>query len=156
MEKVNGISRRFCYVNYRQDLPARYEVDELRIDSGTFQLNRNSRFRSDRINLLFENISSGPGTRTGIKGTIGYGGNRVDIDGWTSFNETPVKVNLSISSKDFVLSQLGRLFEGYGIDTQKMRLSFHVQADGDTEKGFHMISSLLLKEFSIFTLYEET
>ena len=125
----------------------RFEVDELRIDSGAFELNRDPRFRSDHINLLFENISSGPGTRTGIKGMIGYAGNRVDIDGWTSFNEVPVKVNLSISSRDFALSQLGRLLERYKIDTTKMRLSFNVQTEGDTERGFHMISSLFLKGF---------
>src|SRR4030042_4974479 len=64
----------------------RFEVDELRIDSGAFELNRDARFRSDHINLLFDNISSGPGTRTGIKGTIGYAGNRGDINGWTSLN----------------------------------------------------------------------
>ena len=84
----------------------KFEVNELRIESGTIELNGDPRFRSNQINLLFKNISSGPGTRTGINGMIGYAGNRVDIDGWTSFNEVPVKVNLSISSKDFVLSQL--------------------------------------------------
>jgi hypothetical protein len=132
-----------------------YKVDELRIDSGAFKLNRDPRFRSDHINLLFENISSEPRTRTWIKGTIGYAGNRVDIDGWTSFNEVPVKVNLSISSRDFVLSQLGRLFERYKIDTRKMRLSFHVQADGDTEKGFHIISGLFLKGFRSFSFAKD-
>ena len=132
-----------------------YKIDELRIDSGAFKLNRDPRFRSDHINLLFENISSEPRTRTGIKGTIGYAGNRVDIDGWTSFNEVPMKVNLSISSRDFVLSQLGRLFERYKIDTRKMRLSFHVQADGDTEKGFHIISGLFLKGFRSFSFAKD-
>jgi hypothetical protein len=129
----------------------RFEVDELRIDSGTIEFNRNPTFRSNQINLVFENISSGPGTRTGIKGTIGYAGNSVDISGWTSFNQVPVKVNLSISSRDFVLSQLRRFFERYKIDPTKMRLSFNVQAEGDTEKGFHIISGLFLKGFRSFS-----
>ena len=133
----------------------KYEIDELRIDSGAFELNRDPRFRSDHINLLFENISSGPGTRTGIKGTIGYAGNKVDIDGWTSFNEVPMKVNLSFSSRDFALSQLGGLFERYKIDTRKMRLSFHVQAEGDTEKGFHITSNLFLKGFRSFSFAKD-
>jgi hypothetical protein len=133
----------------------RFEVDELRIDSGAFELNRDPRFRSDHINLFFENISSGPGTRTGIKGTIGYAGNRVDIDGWTSFNEAPVKVNLSISSTDFVLSQLGRFFERYKIDTTKMRLSFDVQTEGDTERGFRITSNLFLKGFRSFSFAKD-
>ena len=67
----------------------------------------------------------------------------------------PVKVNLSISSRDFVLSQLGGLIEGYEIDTHKMRLSFHVQADGDTERGFHITSSLFLKGFRSFPFAED-
>ncbi len=133
----------------------RFKVDELRIDSGAFELNKDPRFRSDQINLVFENISSGPGTRTGIKGTIGYAGNRVDINGWTSFNEVPMKVNLSVSSRDFSLSQLGRLFERYKIDTKKMRLSFDVQTAGDTEKGFHIISSLFLKGFRSFSFAKD-
>lgn len=133
----------------------RYKVDELRIESGAFELNRDPKFRIDHINLLFENISSAPGNRTGIKGGVGYGGNRVDINGWTSFNEVPVKVKLSISSRDFVLSQLGRLFERYRMDTTKMRLSFDVQAEGDTERGFHMISSLFLKGFPSYSFAKE-
>jgi len=133
----------------------KYEIDKLRIDSGAFELNRDPRFRSNQINLLFDNISSGPGTRTGIKGTIGYAGNRVDINGWTSFNEVPMKVNLSISSKDFALSQLGRLFERYKIDTTKMQLSFNVQIEGDTERGFHITSSLFLKGFRSFSFAKD-
>jgi len=133
----------------------KYKIDELRIDSGAFELNRDPRFRSDHINLLFENISSGPGTRTGIKGTIGYAGNRVVINGWTSFNEVPMKINLSISSRDFSLSQLGGLFERYKIDTGKMRLSFYIQTEGDTEKGFHIISSLFLKGFRSFSFAKD-
>jgi hypothetical protein len=129
----------------------KYKIDELRIDSGAFELNRDPRFRSDHINLLFENISSAPGNRTGIRGTIGYAGNRVDIHGWADFNEVPMKVNLSISSRDFALSQLGRLLERYRIDTTKMRFGFNVQTEGDTERGFHMISSLFLKGFRSFS-----
>jgi len=133
----------------------KYEIEKLRIDSGAFELNRDPRFRSDHINLLFENISSEPGNRTGIKGTIRYAGNRVEISGWTSFNEIPMKVNLSFSSRDFALSQLGGLFERYKIDTRKIRLSFYVQTEGDTEKGFHITSNLFLKGFRSFSFAKD-
>lgn len=133
----------------------RVEVDELRINSGAFELNKDPRFRSDPINLLLGDVSSGAGTRTEIKGTIGYAGNRVDIDGWVSFNEVPVKVNLSISSRDFILSQLGRLYEKYRIDARTMGASFHIQAEGDTERGFHITSNLSLKGLGSFSFAKD-
>lgn len=134
---------------------AKYKIDELRIDSGTLELNKDKRFRSDHINLLFENISSWPGIRTAIKGTVGYAGNKIDISGWTSLNEVPMKVALSISSRDFPLSHLGTLLERYKIDTTKMRLSFNVQTEGDAEKGFHITSSLFLKGFHSFSFAKD-
>src|SRR4030042_111261 len=57
----------------------KYEIDKLRIDSGAFELNGDPRFRSDHINLLFENISSGLGNRTGVKGTLQYAGHKYKI-----------------------------------------------------------------------------
>ena len=98
-----------------------FQVDELKIESGLFDLNGDKRYRSDQVNLRVKNLSSNPGTQTGMNGTILYGGNRIQIDGWASLHDTPPKVNLSISSKDFLLASFAEYLEPYSINVERVR-----------------------------------
>ena len=123
------------------------QIDELRIDSGSFDLNKDPRFRSEQIDLRLENLSSEPGARTGIKGAINYAGNKIRLEGWTYLNDVPMRANLSVSSKDVALSPFRKALEAYKIDTEKIRLSFDFRAEGDLASGFHITSDVLIKGF---------
>ena len=130
-----------------------YQVDEFGIDSGIFDFNGNERYRSDPINFHLKNLSSDPGTKTGIKGTVAYAGNRIQIDGWTYLNDSPKKFNISISSEDFALSTFRKYLEAYKIYTEKTRINIGLSAEGDTERGFRIASNIQVKRvgFSLFT-----
>lgn len=127
-----------------------YQVDELRIDSGIFDLNGDERYRSDRIDIRLMNLSSDPGTKTEIKGTVGYAGCRIDIDGRVFPNDMPSRFNLSLLSKDFTLSAFRKLLTPYWIDTEKTQMNIILHAEGDTEKGFQIKSDLQLSRIGFF------
>jgi len=127
-----------------------YQVDEFRIDSGVFDLNGNERYKSDKINLRLENLSSYPGTQARIKGDLVYTGNRIDIDGWVFPKDLPNRFNLSLSSKDFRFSAFRELLNTYGIDTEKTRATIVLHAEGDLEKGFQIRSDLQLGRMGSF------
>jgi hypothetical protein len=129
---------------------AKYQVDEFGIDSGIFDFNRDERYRNDHINLRLENLSSDPGTKTGIKGNLLYAGSRIEMDGWTCFNDTPKKVNISISSENFSLPALRKSLEPLKIDPKKTRIGVGLHAEGDAEKGFHITSTLRIKRAGFF------
>ncbi len=136
-----------------QKSTSRYQVDEFRIESGTFHFNGDEKYRSDHINLRLEDLSSHSDSRTKIKGTLAYMGNRIDIDGWVCFMDRPPRFNLSLSSKDFTLSAFRKLVEAYKIDTEKTRTDIVLHAEGDTQIGFHLTSDLRLRRvgFSLFS-----
>jgi hypothetical protein len=136
-----------------QKSTAHYQVDEFRIESGIFQFNGDEKYRSDHINLRLDDLSSHSDTRTKIKGTLIYTSNRIDIDGWVYLKDIPKKFNLSLSSRDFTLSAFRNLTEAYKIDTEKTRMDIVLQAEGDTEIGFHITSDLWFRRvgFSLFS-----
>ncbi len=134
---------------------AKYQVDEFRIDSGTFDVNRDERYHNDSINIRLKNLSSDPNTRTEIDGTLFYAGNRVQTDGWIILNDPAKQFNLSISSKEARLSPFRKRLDAYKIDTEKTRMNVDLHMAGDTEKGFHMALNLQLKRIELFLLNEE-
>jgi hypothetical protein len=133
-----------------QKSTTRYQVDEFRVESGIFHFNGDEKYRSDHINLRLEDLSSHSDSRTKIKGTLVYTGNRIDIDGWVYLKEMSKKFNLSLSSKDFSLSAFRKLIEAYKIDTEKTRTDIVLHAEGDTETGFHITSDLRLRRVGFF------
>jgi len=140
-----------CLMRFLSEkLTTKYQVDEFRIDSGIFDMNREERYRSDSINLRLKNLSLNPNAKTEIKGTILYAGNRIQMDGWVYLNDTAKKVNLSISSKDFALFPFRKTLATYKIDTEKTRVSIDLHIDGDKEKGFHITSNLQAKRIGVF------
>ncbi len=133
-----------------QKSTTRYQVDEFRINSGVFDLNRDERYKSDHINLRLENLSSYPGTQAKIKGALAFAGNGIDIDGWVFPIDLPNRFNLSLSSKDFRLSAFRELLKPYGIDTEKTRMNIVLHTEGDAEKGFQIKSDLQLRRTGSF------
>lgn len=109
--------------------------------------------RNENINIQLKDLSSEPGMKTLIKGNTSYtGGSKINIDGWAYPKDEPKRFNISVSSRDFALSSLKGIFEKYGIDTEKTKVAFTLNTDGDTEKGFHLKSEIKIKnaEFSFF------
>ena len=136
-------------------LTIKYQVDEFRIDSGIFDMNKDERYRSDSINLRLKNLSSEPNIRTEIKGTFMYAENRIQTDGWVYLNDPPKKFTLSISSKDFALSPFRKTLDPYKIDIKKARMVTDLHIEGDTEKGFHITSNLQVKRVGVPMLNQE-
>lgn len=124
---------------------ASYQVDELRIESGIFDVNRDVKYHVDSIHFSMRNLSSDPNTKTEIMGTMRYAGNELQMGGWAYLNDAAKKLNLSVSSKDFILSPFRKTLEPYRIDIEKTRINMSFQIEGDKEKGFHLTSSLQLK-----------
>ena len=138
-----------------EKLTTKYQVDEFRIDSGIFDMNRDERYRTDSINLRLKNLSSEPNIRTEIKGTFMYAENRIQTDGWVYLNDPPKKFTLSISSKDFALSPFRKTLDPYKIDIKKARMVTDLHIEGDTEKGFHITSNLQVKRVGVPLLNKE-
>ncbi len=133
-----------------QKSTTRYQVDEFRIESGIFRFDGDEKYRSDHINLRLEDLSSHSDSRTKIKGTLVYTGNRIDIDGWAYLKDRSKRFNLSLSSKDFTLSAFRKLIEASKIDTEKTRTDIVLHAEGDAQIGFHITSDLRLRKVGFF------
>ena len=122
-----------------------YQVDELKIDSGLFDLNKDERYRGEEIHLRLENLSSDPGTRTKFRGAVLYGGNRIGMEGEVYLNDTPKKGSVTLSSKDLTLSAFSKFLKGYRINTGETRVNIRLHGEGDAEKGFHIRSNIEFK-----------
>jgi hypothetical protein len=138
---------------FKKKPTTKYQIDDFTIRDGVLDFNRDQRFRNDHISLSVKNLSSEQGIKTLIKGTTTYSGeNKIGIDGWVYLKDEPKKLNISVSSQGFALSSMKGFLERYGIDTEKTKVSFLLNADGDTGKGFHLKSEMRTKTgwFSFF------
>ncbi len=115
-----------------------YEVDEFRIESGIFDLNKDERYRNEKIDLLLKNLSSNPGIKTELKGTFIYAGNRVAVSGWAYLNDLPKRINVSVSSNEFTLAAFAK-------SLPEERMAIAVQAEGDLQEGFRIKSEIQTK-----------
>jgi hypothetical protein len=126
---------------------AQYQVDECTIDSGAVHFNKDERYSTDNINLHILNLSSFPDTRTLIQGHVSYAGqNKMKIDGWAYLNDELKKFSLSLSSEEFSLSVFKKYFDRYKINTEKTKLTIHITAEGDSEKGINLKSNIQIKD----------
>jgi len=138
---------------FRRKPTIRYQIDDFTISDGVIDFNRDKRFRNDHVSLSVKNLSSEQSMKTLIKGATNYSGeSKIEIDGWAYLKDEPKRLNISVSSRDFSLSALGGILEKYGIDTEKTKVVFSLNTDGDTEKGFHLKSEIKIKNagFSFF------
>jgi uncharacterized protein involved in outer membrane biogenesis len=131
---------------FRRKPTIRYQIDDFTISDGVIDFNRDKRFRNDHVSLSVKNLSSEQGMKTLIKGATNYSGeSKIEIDGWAYLKDEPKRLNISVSSRDFSLSALGGILEKYGIDTEKTKVIFSLNTDGDTAKGFHIKSEIKIK-----------
>jgi hypothetical protein len=124
----------------------KYQVDELDIDSGIVDFNKDERYRNSNIDLHLKNLSSDPGAKTLIKGHTSYAeGNMVRINGWAYLKDEPKKFNVSISSDDFSLSAFREFFNKYKINAERAKINLRFNTEGDSVRGFNFKSKIQIK-----------
>ncbi|MDH4232738.1 MAG: AsmA family protein [Nitrospirota bacterium] len=123
-----------------------YQVDEVRVISGMTDFNNDIRLRNEKINLILKNLSSSPRTKTVIEGdTLWSGENRVRFNGWANLKDDPKKFRISVSADDFRFSPFRVMEEKYHIDVERTRARLALDAEGDTEKGVHLVTGIRIK-----------
>ena len=123
-----------------------YRIDEFTITSGVVDFNGDKKFRNDDVNVSLKNLSSERDTKTSISGHTTYAGSRIAIDGWAYLKNEPKRLNISISSQDLSLSALKESLNTYGVEITKTKATLYLNAEGDTEKGFHFTSEIGIKD----------
>jgi hypothetical protein len=122
-----------------------YRIDEFIITSGSVDFNGDRTFRNDDVNLSLKNLSSVSDAKTSFNGHTTYAGSKVAIDGWVYLKNEPKRLNISVSSPEMSLSALKEL-NAYGVEITKTKATFHLNAEGDTEKGFHFTVDAGIKD----------
>lgn len=124
----------------------KYQVDELDIDAGIIDFNKDKRYMNSNIDLHLKNLSSDPGAKTLIKGHTSYAeGNMVRINGWAYLKDEPKKFNVSISSDDFSLSAFREFFNKYKINAERAKINLRFNTEGDSVRGFNFKSKIQIK-----------
>jgi len=124
----------------------KYQVDELDIDSGIVDFNKDERYMNSNIDLHLKNLSSDPGAKTLIKGHTSYAeGNMVRINGWAYLKGEPKRFNVSISSDDFSLSAFREFFNKYKINAERAKINLKFNTEGDSVEGFNFKLKIQIK-----------
>jgi hypothetical protein len=123
-----------------------YQIDEFAIMSGIIDFNGDKKFRNDEVNVSLKNLSPVPDTKTSISGRTTYAGSRIAIDGWVYLKDAPKRLNISVSSEDLKLSALKETLNKCGIEITKTKVTFYLNGEGDTEKGFHFTSEIGMRD----------
>lgn len=137
----------------------KYRIDEFKIESGKFEFKRpdtnppsppllkgggkgvpDIKFGSQNIILHLKNISSHPGTKTLIKGSVSFVESKISLEGWAYLKDEPKTFTVSIESKDFNPDTFKDVFDRYKIKTEEARIKFNLLAEGNTEKGLQFKS----------------
>lgn len=133
----------------------KYQIDELRVESGKFVVDKDPKFRIERINLRVRDLSSRPGQQTSLKGDLVYGGNKVRIEGWISLYDKPNEVSLSISSEAFEFSPLAPFFERFKLDAKGIEAGGCCKVEGSIEKGLRLSSDIQIRKIRSSLLARE-
>jgi len=120
----------------------KYRMDELRVESGRFTFNRDPAFTVEGVEAKLMNVLSDPGAKTEVKGNWIYLGNKFQAEGSVFLQETPRRVDIHLSSGDFVLSAFKKYLEPYNIEIEKTRWAFDGSVQGSQERGFQIRSNL--------------
>ena len=120
----------------------KYPMDELRVESGRFTLNRDPGSTVEGIEVILKNLLSDPGAKTEVKGNLVYLGNKFRAEGSVFLQEVPARVDIRLSSEDFVLSALKKYLEPYNVEIEKIRWALDVSLQGSQERGFQIRSSM--------------
>lgn len=132
----------------------KYRIDILKIRSGTFDINRDSRFHVGDVSATLHPLSSDSGTKTLIETSASLlGNNKMSSEGWFYLNSDPGRFELSVSLKDIELQRLVELLGKGKIDTERAKVDISLHAEGDTKKGVALKSGIHLKKEKLWFLH---
>jgi hypothetical protein len=146
-EKLMDFFKRKSTVSYR--------VDELTIESGIFDFNKDKKYRCDNVNVHLKNLSSDSGTKTEIKGSASYAAGRIGIDGWAYLKEKSKKMKISVFSDGVSLSAFRDILDKYIINTVQTRIAMDLTAEGDIETGMNFKSEFHIKNTGLYPFRNE-
>jgi len=146
-EKLMDFFKRKSTVSYR--------VDELTIESGIFDFNKDKKYRCDNVNMHLKNLSSDSGTKTEIKGSASYAAGRIGIDGWAYLKDKSKKMKISVFSDGVSLSAFRDILDKYKINTEQTKISLDLTAEGDIETGVNFRSKFQIKNTELYPFRNE-
>lgn len=140
---------------FRKKSTVSYHVNELTIESGTFDFNKDKKYRIDNVNMHLKNLSSDSGTKTEIKGSASYAGGRIGIDGWAYLKDKSKKMKISVSSDGVSLSAFRDILDKYKTNTVRTRIAMDLTAEGDIETGVNFRSKFQIKNTGLYPFRNE-
>jgi hypothetical protein len=84
--------------------------------------------------------------KTSIRGYTTYAGSRIAIDCWVYLKDEPKRLDISVSSEELTLSPLKGFLDKYAVEIAKTKATLYLNAEGDTEKGFHFTSEIRMRD----------
>ncbi len=133
----------------------KYQIDELRIRSGTVSFDNSLMTMGRDIDLSMKNLSSREDARTLLSGALSYAGNAVQIEGWAHLNSADKHYNVSFSADDLSFSAFKKILERYRVDAERVRAALKVNAEGDAVKGCRVTSRMRFKEGGFLPFYKD-
>ncbi|MFZ3138573.1 MAG: hypothetical protein WA126_14410 [Thermodesulfovibrionales bacterium] len=146
-EKLMDFFKRKSTVSYR--------VDELTIESGIFDFNKDKKYRCDNVNVHLKNLSSDSGTKTEIKGSASYAAGRIGIDGWAYLKDKSKKMKISVFSDGVSLSAFRDILDKYKINTVQTKIAMDLTAEGDIETGVNFRSKFQINNAGLYPFRNE-
>jgi hypothetical protein len=132
-----------------------YRVDELSIESGIIDFNKDKKYRCDNVNMHLKNLSSDFGTKTEIKGNASYAAGRIGIDGWAYLKDKSKKMNISAFSDGVSLGAFSDILDKYKINTVQTKIAMDLTAEGDIETGLNFKSKFQIKNTGLYPFRNE-
>ncbi len=128
---------------FQRKTALRYRIDEFTVKAGIVGFNNDEKFRAENMNMVVQDVTSEPGTKTLISAHTLYCDSRIDFIGWVFLNDEPKKMSMSILSRDISLMRLSEMLKKrYGMETEDTRMSILVKTEGDVKNGFIVSSDI--------------
>jgi hypothetical protein len=69
----------------------------------------------------------------------------VRVNGWANLKDDPKKFRISVSVEDLRFSPFKVMAAKYHMDLDRTKARLVLDAEGDTEKGIHLVSGIQIK-----------
>ena len=127
---------------------ARLEIDSLRVEAGEIRIHPYGPLDIENVQFNMQGLSLRPGSRTVLSGSCSYmGQQRIQLGGWASPGDSPVRVALSVESEGLDLAPWQKLFRLAGVDVEGASLRARIAIEGDLDNGFGLRSEMGVRHF---------
>jgi hypothetical protein len=140
---------------FKRKSTLRYGIDELTIESGIFDFNKDKKYRCDNVSMHLKNLSSDSDTKTEIKGSALYASGRIGFDGWAYLKNKSKKMNISVFSDGVSLSAFRDILDKYKINTEQTKIAMDLTAEGEMDTGVNFKSKFQIKNTGLYPFRNE-